>query len=403
MGTDLLGATPVRLLAGVVVRLAALGVIVYGSVTIGPGVGGAGRPLVALVCTIAACAGWLGWTATSHSPSAGAAVPAGGFARWVLWVSLSLLSVAGSVLAGVIPASPAFALPAAGIFATALVLDVVPAVGVLVVSVAGMAIGTAVFGHSWTLFAAYSAGIGGLLLGGFNRGQYRTRLAQAEALAAQTRRAQEEHRLAGMLAERTRIAREIHDVLAHSLGALTVQLDTTDAVLEAEDASARSRENLRKARRLAVDGLAETRRAIGALRGESGPLPDQLQALAAQPRAHHEASLTVTGTVRTLPSETVLAVVRTAQEALTNAAKHAPGGHNDLVLDYRQDQIMLTVTTSGTPVAVPGPLAGTGGGYGLTGLAERAALLGGTLDAGPAPEGGWVVRLTLPAAGEGAA
>jgi signal transduction histidine kinase len=386
----------------VVVRLAALAVIVYGSVTFGPGLGGTGRPLVALVCTVVACAGWLGWTATSHSPSAGAAVPAGGLARWVLWVSVSLLSVAGSVLAGVSPASPAFALCAAGIFAAALVMDVLPAVGLLVVSVAGMAIGTAAFGHSWTLFAAYSAGIAGLLLGGFNRGQYRTRLAQAEALAAQTQRAQEEHRLAGMLAERTRIAREIHDVLAHSLGALTVQLDTTDAVLEAEDASARSRENLRKARRLAVDGLAETRRAIGALRGESRPLPDQLQALAAQHREHTAAGLTVTGTVRTLPSEVVLAVVRTAQEALTNAAKHAPGRRSDLVLDYKQDRIMLTVTTSAAPAAAPGALAGTGGGYGLTGLAERAALLGGTLDAGPAPEGGWVVRLALPTTGEGA-
>ncbi|MEU6132137.1 histidine kinase [Saccharopolyspora sp. NPDC047091] len=394
------GTSPARLVAGVVVRLAALAVIACGSVTFGPGLGGTGRQLVALVCTAAACAGWLGWTATSHSPSAGAAVPAGGAARKVLWTSVSLLSVSGSVLAGVSPASPAFALGATGIFAAALVLEAVPAVGLLVVSVAGMAIGTAVFGHSWPLFAAYGAANAGLLLGGFNHGQHRARLAQAEELAAQTRRAQEEHRLAGVLAERTRIAREIHDVLAHSLGALAVQLDATDAVLEAEDASARSRENLRRAHRLAVDGLAETRRAIGALRGESSPLPDQLQALVAQHREHAAAHLAVTGVVRALSSDVVLAVVRTAQEALTNATKHAPGSRSDLAFAFGQDRIVFTATTSAGPATGSGVLAGTGGGYGLTGLTERAALLGGELDAGPAPGGGWVVRLVLPAAGE---
>jgi signal transduction histidine kinase len=327
--------------------------------------------------------------------------------------SVVVLSVAGALLAGVAPNSPALVLCGVGIFVTAQELVPLSTLVVLFTALVALAAGTAAFGQAWTESAGYGAALAGILLAGFNRRQYHTRLAQAEALATQTQRAHEEHARASMLSERARIAREIHDVLAHSLGALSVQLDAADALLE-ED-SARAREYVVRARRLTVEGLTETRRAIGTLRGDSGPLPEQLRTVVEQ-RAHDTATtvrLNVTGAVHPLAPNAGLAVVRTAQEGLSNATKHAPGATNDLDLDYRQNEVVLTVTTTATDPATPAAatgaatgsdaasaLADSGGGYGLTGLRERAAMLGGTLTAGRTPSGTWQLRLALPTTGE---
>ena len=138
--------------------------------------------------------------------------------------------------------------------------------------------------------------IAAALLGGASRRQYQDRAVQAEQLLAERRRADAEHARAAALAERNRIGREVHDVLAHSLGALSVQLDAADALLEAHTDPAKAREYVRQARSLAVDGLSETRKAVHALRDEPVALSGQLAALAAALGA----TVAVTGTERRL-------------------------------------------------------------------------------------------------------
>jgi signal transduction histidine kinase len=231
----------------------------------------------------------------------------------------------------------------------------------------------------WILF-----GPGGFLLalmGGLIR-------RQNEALAEEKALAQEEQARSAAFVEQARIAREIHDVLAHSLAALTVQLETADALLEG-GRTEQARQSVLRARQLAREGLAETRRAIGALRGETLPLPELLGALAAGYRGDFNAPATVRveGQPCELGADTSLALYRSAQEAMTNVRKHAPGAPVRVDLRYAPDEVTLRVANGAPPAGTPRPLAGAGGGYGLTGLRERAQLAGGTFDAGPAADG----------------
>ena len=129
------------------------------------------------------------------------------------------------------------------------------------------------------------------LMVGASRRQYVERTFQAEQLLAERVRADAERDRAAALAERNRIGREVHDVLAHSLGALSVQLDAADALLESGDDSTKARQLVQQARRLAVQGLEETRQAVHALRDEPVALAEQLASLAARDGAE----LTVTG------------------------------------------------------------------------------------------------------------
>lgn len=242
----------------------------------------------------------------------------------------------------------------------------------------------------------------GLFGGALGRQQLR-RIEQAERLLAETRRANQEQARAATLAERARLAREIHDVLAHSLGALTAQLGAADALLEDSLPNGRphpARQYVRQARQLAAEGLQESRRGIAALRDEPLPLPELLNSLAATYRADQQApgSVAVAGVVEPLSVEAGLAIYRTAQEALTNVRRHAPGAPVRINLTYGRGQVDLTVV-NGSSSATPAETDG-GGGFGLVGMRERAALLGATLTAGPSDQG-WSVRLTLSVEGHG--
>jgi signal transduction histidine kinase len=157
------------------------------------------------------------------------------------------------------------------------------------------------------------------------RKQYVLRAEEAELRLADAERAREEHARAAALAERANAAREIHDILAHSLGALVLQLDALDAVLDAEHPGPPSRadELLARARALAVEGLSEARQAVGTLRTDTPPLIDGLRQLV--DAGAHGGSLEISGTPRAISAEGAVALRRTAQEGLTNAAKHAPG------------------------------------------------------------------------------
>jgi signal transduction histidine kinase len=233
-------------------------------------------------------------------------------------------------------------------------------------------------------------------LGATGRKQYVLRAEEAELRLADAERAREEHARAAGLAERANAAREIHDILAHSLGALVLQLDALDAVLSNETPDhGRAVEVLARARSLAVEGLDEARQAVGTLRADPPPLVDTLHQLI---EATPGAALEITGEVRPLPAELSVALRRTAQEGLTNAVKHAPGTTTTVHLAFTSSRIVLSVTDTGCPDgSTPGPLAHTGGGYGIEGLRERAELLGATLVAGP-HDAGWQVTLSVPEA-----
>ncbi len=200
---------------------------------------------------------------------------------------------------------------------------------------------------------------------------------------------------AAKVSERTRLARDIHDVLAHSLTALVVQLDSARMLLQREEASGAALESVQRARHLAQEGLDETRRAVGTLRGDRVPGAAMLSSLVTDFERDSGicCEFSVGGEVVDLPSRAQLALYRTAQEALTNVRKHAPGNPVRVHLQYGPTGAELTVKDSGPP---PPPSHRDGGGYGLEGMRERAELLGGSLEAGP-NEDGWRVRLWLPA------
>ena len=140
------------------------------------------------------------------------------------------------------------------------------------------------------------------------------------------------------------------------------------------------------------------RRAILALRDNAAPLADQLSCLADEYSAGGDVAVdfAVTGSPRPVAPAASLAAYRAAQEALTNARKHAPGQPVSVRLEFTPSQITV-LAANPLPAAAPGgPLAATGSGHGLSGLAERAALSGGTLTAGP-EDGQWRVTMRLPA------
>ncbi|MFD0278684.1 sensor histidine kinase [Kitasatospora sp. NPDC127111] len=246
---------------------------------------------------------------------------------------------------------------------------------------------------SWESWLAVSATVGGLSVLGYLLRLDTEARGTARRLLAQERAARAAEAESAALAERARIAREIHDVLAHSLSAQLVHLEAARLMLDAGTDRERIRERVVAARRMAQDGLAETRQALSALRGEFTPVGEFLVELTGRERA----GFTVTGTPRPLAAEAGLAVRRTAQEALTNVRKHAPGARCTVELRYLSGEVELEVRNTrpvrGEPAA---DLAASGSGYGLLGMRERAELLGGTLLAGP-DEGGWRVLLRVPA------
>ena len=142
---------------------------------------------------------------------------------------------------------------------------------------------------------------------------------------------------------------------------------------------------------LAVDSMGETRSAIRALREHTLPVADSLRLLA----EHHAAEFAITGEAGEAGAEASHTIVRVAQEALTNAAKYAPGAQRVIGLAFSPDRVRLTVHNDPSIRPPRTDLAG-GTGVGLVGMRERAARLDGTLHAAPADDGGWTVELDLP-------
>ena len=213
----------------------------------------------------------------------------------------------------------------------------------------------------------------------------------AERALAQERAARAAEAESAALAERSRIARDIHDVLAHSLSAQLVHLEAARLLIERGADRDQILERGVAARGMARDGLDETRQALSALRGDMTPLEDFLHELVA---SSDGARLTVGGERRPLSAEASQTVRRVAQEALTNVRKHAPGAKAELRLEYGAGEVALEIRDSGASRPHE-ELTVSGSGYGLLGMKERAELLGGSLEAGPGEEG-FVVTLKVP-------
>jgi signal transduction histidine kinase len=195
--------------------------------------------------------------------------------------------------------------------------------------------------------------------------------------------------------ERSRLARDMHDVLAHSLSALALQLEATRLLARERGADPDVVHGIERAHHLAADGLDEARRAIAALRGDALPGPERLQQLSMAFNANSDATstVTVTGKPREIDADARLALYRTAQEALTNVLRHSDADSVEIRLAYDEDGVALAVADHGARAPVP---VGAGAdGYGLTGMRERAELLGGRLSAGPTDDG-FRVELWLP-------
>jgi signal transduction histidine kinase len=225
---------------------------------------------------------------------------------------------------------------------------------------------------------------------------------QTELLLAQLEDAREEQTRAAAIAERGRIASELHDVLAHSLSAAAIQLQSARLLAEREHAGPQMRMAIDRASDLVKDGLTNAKQAVGALRGEELPGIAQLPTLIDSVRSdlHVPLTLRIEGYVRQLPAEASLALYRGAQEALTNVARYAQGASTLVVLRYDDHHTSLSVE-NGCPVgAAPTnsneTLRDVGGGRGLGGLRERLQRVGGSMSAGP-KDGGWRVDMRVPA------
>ena len=352
------------------------------------------RGLAIAVALALSGAAWAAWLLSGPT----------GDRRWLSLGSLVVMGAAGGVLAGLSPNSPAVAVGCAACFSAGVRLRTEASLAIVAETVAGFLIAALVTGAATGALLGYPFAFAGLWSVALTRRQFAVRAEQAEQMLAETRRAREAETHAAALAERARIARDIHDVLAHSLAAVSVNLQAAEGLLASETLPAdnfelaKAIECIDRAGTLTREGLAAARRAILALREDTAPLPDQLASLAAQYRAAGDAAidLTVTGEPRPLSEQATQVAYRTAQEGLTNARKHAPGQPVTLSLGFGPGQVTVSVTN---PLPLPeerGPLAATGAGAGLAGLKERAALAGGTLEAGPA-DGLWRIGLTIPA------
>jgi len=231
----------------------------------------------------------------------------------------------------------------------------------------------------------------------------RDRTRRSEELAERAERAErdrEEQARHAVAEERARIARELHDVIAHSISVITIQTQAVRRRLRVDQT--REIEDLRAVEATGREAMAEMRRLFGVLRAEDerpslAPQPglDQLDRLIGETReAGVPVAVAVEGERVSLPPGLGLTAFRIIQEGLTNVRKHAPGGAAKVSLVFGECDLELVVENTGGPA----PAAGNGHGYGLVGMSERVALYGGTLDARPS-DGGFKLRARLPLLG----
>jgi signal transduction histidine kinase len=234
---------------------------------------------------------------------------------------------------------------------------------------------------------------------GFAVGEKYREVDLAKERAERAEREREERARRAVADERARIARELHDVVGHSVSVMTVQASAVRTRLD--DDQGQVREALEVVERTGREALAEMRRMVGVLRH-----PEEAPALAPQPsleqlerlvehtrEAGLPVELRIEGDPVPLPAGIDLTAYRLVQEGLTNAIKHAGAKRAEVLVRYADGKVELTVSDDGT-----GKGDGDGGGHGLVGMRERVSVYGGDLEAGPQPEGGFRLRAILPVA-----
>jgi signal transduction histidine kinase len=261
----------------------------------------------------------------------------------------------------------------------------------------GLAVGvTHISGHAVVRLGNMAFGV--IILGGvWTAGRLvRARTREATRLGRKAERLEAE-RLLAVAEERARIARELHDVIAHSVSVMVVQAEAAQEVLK--QSPQRAIEPLQAVQDTGRQAMVEMSRLVGLLRehGEEIGLAPQpglgdLEALLSHVRdAGLPVELRIEGQPRQLPLGVDLSAYRVVQEALTNALKHAGPAHAEVTVRYGRDELELEVCDDG-----PGTGNGHVGGHGLVGMRERVSVFGGELHAGRRPEGGFAVRARLP-------
>ena len=361
----------------------------------GPGLRGAGLGVTLVLAGYAAAvAAAISVRWARRGPAAQAAV-------------IGLISGCGVALAVLQPAGFVVLAPSLGVLFAGARLPPVPAAVISAAITAALAVALMIRAAPHAAQNALGAALLYALLAVIGQFLRRGRQSQdrTELLMAQLQDAREAEAAAAALAERTRIAGELHDVLAHSLSALAIQLQGARKLAGREPVSDGLRGTIERSAELARAGLADARQAVGALRGEPLPTLDQLAALVEDFRRDtgSAATLRVDGISRPLPAEASLALFRGAQEALTNIIRYAPGATTAVTVSYQPDRTVLTIEdhlpeTSTTPgrQSRADLLADVGGGHGLTAMRERAQRAGGTARAAATADG-WLVELEIPA------
>jgi signal transduction histidine kinase len=217
------------------------------------------------------------------------------------------------------------------------------------------------------------------------------------------RREQEEQARSTLLEERARIARELHDVVAHHMSVIAVRAET--APFRIPGLPEAVKDDMAETSAIARAALTEMRRLLGVLRGadadpERVPQPgmDRLEGLVAAVRgAGLTVDVRVEGDQRPLPSAVELSAYRIMQEALSNALRHAPGAPAAVEVRYEPERLRLRIRNDRPPVPGTHPVPGAAG-HGIVGMRERVAMLGGTVTAGPTSDGGYLVEAVLPLA-----
>ncbi|BFU45716.1 sensor histidine kinase [Krasilnikovia sp. MM14-A1004] len=357
---------------------------VWAAATAQPGFGLTGKRLIVVLATVVFVAGVFGRNASAEPPIR---PPHAVFVAAMLGSSVTLVAVQ--------PNGPgSVAVLVAVLCAATGLLPVRVAVPALIVAFVVLEMVASITGQDFgflAVLAAFAVLFGALYLA------FRLAEAQRETqrLLAELEAGQAALTEAAGLAERQRLAREMHDVLAHSLSGLLLQLAAARMLVAEDPADPRLRVAVDRAHHLARTGLEEARGAIGMLRDDDLPGPDRLATLAERFTRDQAVpcDFAVSGKPHPLQSQARLALYRVAQEALTNVTKHATPTRVSLHLSYESTATRLIVEDfADRPPVVPGETDG----YGLTGMRERAELLGGTLSAG-ATGHGFRVELAVPA------
>jgi signal transduction histidine kinase len=358
-----------------------------------PGLQGAGLGVAAVLIVYAAAVATaisVRWARRGPAAQAGVAVLIGG---------------CGVALAVLQPHGPVEIAPSMGVWIAAVRMPPAPAAATsgLITAALAIAIGLTEHPAAQSIVPAVLLCLLLAVTGQFIR-RGRESQDRTELLMAQLQDAREAEAEAAALAERSRIAGELHDVLAHSLSALAIQLQGARKLAAREQVSDGLRTTIERSAELTKAGLADARQAVGALRGDRLPTLDQLSALVEDFRRDTgaDATLRIDGTRRALPAEASLALFRGAQEALTNISRYAPGAVTSVIVSYQPGRTVVTVEDhartqqAAASKAKAALLAEAGGGHGLAAMAERAQRAGGAARAGPTADG-WLVELEVPA------